>query len=386
MLVHASVDGDLASGLKPAPRMTTRVEELHRRASARPGVISLAGGLPADELLPRAALARASAASLGARDSVEALQYGWPEGCPALRAWIADRLVARGAAVEADDVIVTAGAQQALALIANVLPAGRRIAVDAETYPCALTAFGFAGHDVVTEVGGDVHYVIDGVSNPHGVDRVGPMRAALLASGAPIIVDEAYVDLRFDGDIPRPLYADAPDRVWHVGTVSKVISPGLRIGWLVAPRDQRDRAIAAKQAMDLQTCGLAQSTLARLLAISHYDGLVERARNLYAARAEVLTRALRRHVPSWRFAEPEGGFSVWVETDLEGDDADVLAAAVAAGVSFDPGRMFRPGGEVEPLAFRLSYSHAPIHALDDGVKRLAQAARRFRHCDRVFAA
>lgn len=365
--------------------MTTRVEELQRRASARPGVISLAGGLPADELLPRAALARASAATLGGPDGTEPLQYGWPEGCPALRAWIADRLVARGAAVDADDVIITAGAQQALALIAGVLPDHRRIVVDAETYPCAMSAFGFAGHDVVTEAG-DVLYVIDGVSNPHGVDRVAPVRGSLLASGMPIIVDEAYVDLRFDGAIPRPLYADAPDRVWHVGTVSKVISPGLRVGWIVAPHDQHERLVAAKQAMDLQTCGLAQAALARLLAIAHYDGMVERARNLYSARAEVLTRALRRHVPSWRFAEPEGGFSVWVETDLEGDDADVLAAAVAAGVSFDPGRMFRPGGETWPLAFRLSFSHAPIHALEDGIKRLAQAARRFRHCDRVFAA
>src|SRR4029079_19156964 len=135
-----------------------------------------------------------------------------------------------------------------------------------------LSAFAFAGHEVVAGAGGDVHYVIDGVSNPHGVDRVRPVRDALIASGLPIIVDEAYVDLRFDGAIPRPLYADAPDRVWHVGTVSKVISPGLRVGWIVAPHDQHERVLAAKQAMDLGTCGLAQAALSRLLAIAHYDG------------------------------------------------------------------------------------------------------------------
>jgi 2-aminoadipate transaminase len=224
------------------------------------------------------------------------------------------------------------------------------------------------------------------VSNPHGVDLVTPRRAALLASGAPMIVDEAYVDLRFDGQVPRPLVADAPDRVWHVGTFSKVVSPGLRVGWLVAPRHLRDRLVEAKQAADLQTGSLAQVTIARLLATIDYDDLVDRARNLYAARAEAMVAALRRHAPSWRFAEPEGGFSLWVETDLEGDDVVVLEAAVAAGVSVDPGRMFRPGGEAGPVAFRISFSHAPIATLDEGVRRLVRAARPFRRCDRTIAA
>jgi 2-aminoadipate transaminase len=367
--------------------METRIEELQRHASHRPGVISLAGGLPADELLPRGDLTLATTAILSGR-STEPFQYGWAEGCRELRAWIADRLVARGAAVDADDVIVTAGAQQALALIAATLPRGTRIVVDTETYPCAMHAFEFAGLEVVTEPlhPTDVRYVIDGVSNPHGVDRVGPRRAELLASGAPIIVDEAYAELRFDGRVPRPLVADAPGRVWHVGTLSKVISPGLRVGWVVAPRALHHRLLAAKQAADLQTCGLAQAALARLLATADYDQLLDRARNLYAARAAVLVEALRTHAPGWRFAEPVGGFSIWVETDLEGDDVDVLAAAVSAGTAFDPGRVFRPGGEVEPVAFRLSFSHAPVHELEHAVRRLVAAARKFRHCDRIVAA
>lgn len=368
--------------------MITRIDELHRLAASRRDIIPLAGGLPADELLPRQELVQAMTATMSARagNQLEALQYGWPEGTEQVRRWIADRLVARGAEVLPDDVIVTAGAQQALSLIASTLPAGTRVAVGSETYPAALQAFTVAGLEVVPDGPAEVSYVVDGVSNPHGVDLVTRQRAALLASGLPMIVDEAYVELRFDGQMPRPLVADAPDRVWHVGTFSKVVSPGLRVGWLVAPRHLRDRLVEGKQAADLQTGSLAQATVARLLAAIDYDDLLDRARNLYAARAEMTIAALRRHAPSWRFAEPEGGFSLWVETDLEANDVDVLEAAIGNGVCVDPGRMFRPGGEVGPLAFRISFSHAPIGSLDTGIRRLAAGARKFRRCDRNIAA
>ena len=347
--------------------MEQRIDELQRLAASRRRVISLAGGLPADELLPRAAL---SAAIDAVRGDADALQYGWPEGLVRLRAWIADRLAARGAAVTADDVIVTAGAQQALALIAAALPPGSRIAVGAETYPCAIDAFALAGHAVVADGPADVHYVIHGPGNPHGVDRVTARRGELVAAGGAVIADEAYAELRFDGRLPRPLVADAPERVWHVGTLSKTVCPGLRVGWLVAPRAARARLVAGKHAADLQTGSLAQAAAARLVAAPDEGARIAAARAAYRGRAERLTAALRRYAPSWRFAEPEGGFSVWVETDLAGDDVAVLAAAIDAGVAIDPGRLFRPGGAAAPLAFRLSFSSAPVDALAEGVRRL----------------
>lgn len=363
--------------------MDPRLDRLHRVAAARASVVSLAGGLPAAELLPHAAIAAATAAVLpdGAGDP---LQYGWPEGDLALRTWIADRMKARGAAVGPGDVVITAGAQQALTLSAGMWPAGARIAVDRETYPAAIETLTMAGHRLAPgladdDAGADLRYVIDGVSNPHGVDRVGHRRAALLARGLPLIVDEAYVDLRFDGRVARPLWADAPDRVWHVGSFSKIVGPGLRVGWLIPPRARRDEVLAHKRAADLQTGSFAQAVLARWLAVADYDGLVERARNLYQARAERLVASLRRHLPGWRAVAPQGGLSLWVETDLGGDDVDLLEAAVAHGVAVDPGGMFRAAPVADaPTALRLSFSHAPCGQLDEAVRRLARAALAYR--------
>ncbi len=346
--------------------MSTTPETLAllRRAAGDDDVIGLAGGLPAELLLPRTALARAVQTAIAA--SPEPLQYGWPEGDARLRAWIAARLVARGAAVDADDVIVTAGAQQALALAAAAL--GGRIEVPAETYPAALDAFASGGGGAPV-----ARYVIVGVDNPRGVDRVD---AGVLDHPGAVIADEAYAELRFDGRVPRPLLADARDRVWHVGTVSKVLCPGLRIGWLVPPPAARDAVLAAKVAADLQTCGLAQAALVSLLDEFDLDALIARARGTYVVRAAALADALHTHLPFARFSEPEGGFSIWLELDDACDAAGeraLLAAAIAAGTSFDPGSMFRPSGATSPLALRVSFSHTPPEAFAEGARRLADA-------------
>jgi len=335
-------------------------------------VIGLAGGLPADELLPRAELARALASV-----SSHALQYGWPEGAEGVRAWVAARLAARGAAIFAERVIVTTGAQQALAIAARVLggtPSRRwrspfRIEVGDATYAGAIDAFVRAGAAVVAR-GGDAHYVIAGLSNPEGVDKVD--RAALLATSAPVIVDEAYAELRFDARVPRPLVADAPDRVWHVGTISKTIAPGLRVGWLIPPESHHAAALEHKQAIDLATCGPSQSALAQLLSTIDYDALVARARSAYAESAAALADGLRRHAPYLTFREPEGGFSIWIETDVCGDELALLRAALAAGVMFDPGSAFRPAPD-DRLAFRLSYSHLAPDRLDEAAHRVGRA-------------
>ncbi len=337
--------------------MDPRIVELHRRAASQRGMICLAGGLPAVELMPRAELSRAFA-----EVAADALQYSWPEGDVRLRAWIAARLAARGAAISPERVIVTAGAQQALAIAGSLVPGV--IGVGDATYPGALDAFPRAA------VTGDASYVIEGVSNPHGVARRD--RGELLASERTLIADEAYAELRFDGRMPRPLAADAPDRVWHVGTVAKTIAPGLRVGWLVPPAAHHAAALARKQAADLQTSGVAQAALARLVATIDHDALVARARTAYAARAAILADALRRHLPSLRFAEPEGGLAIWAETDKPGDELALARAALACGVTFDPGSAFRPVAS-ERIAVRLGFASARPADLVEGVRRLARA-------------
>lgn len=351
--------------------MDRLISDLQKAAAADDDVVPLGGGLPAAELLPQREAAEALAAvSIGSPD---ALQYGWAEGDARVRAWVAARLGARGAPVDADDVIVTAGAQQALSLAAPFL--GARVAVGAATYPAAIDAFRHAGAaPTASRERADAHYVIAGVSNPTGVDGLAGVADALLAAGVPLVVDEAYAELRFDGRLPAPLLAAGRDRVWHVGTVSKTLSPGLRVGWLVAPPAHRDAVLEAKHAADLQAGSLAQAALAALLDRLDYDRHVEAARRHYATRAEVMLTALRRHAPrAWRIGEPEGGFSIWVETEHDLDDVALLEHAIRRGVSFDPGRQFRPPDAGGGLAFRLSFSSAPLGSIAEGVRRLVGA-------------
>jgi 2-aminoadipate transaminase len=352
------------------------VEALQKEAAETPGVIALGGGLPDSDLLPADALAAAFLRAL--REPDVALQYGWCEGLPDLRAWVAERLGARGARVSADDVVITAGAQQALALAsAELLDGdGRRVHVGALSYPAAIELFRLRGADVVDDPGADVHYLMPGVANPTGVDGV-PDPAAALATGRPLIVDEAYAELRFDGAVPPPLLAAGRDRVWHVGTISKTICPGLRVGWLIPPPAARDAVLARKQATDLQAASLSQAVLARHLAAGDHDAHLARLRAAYARRADRLLTALRRHAPAWTFTEPAGGFSVFVDTGLRGDDVAFLATAIEHGVSVDPGHSFAAAPD-DRLRVRLSFSYAPADQLADGVARLVRATRAFR--------
>jgi 2-aminoadipate transaminase len=349
-------------------------------------MISLAGGLPADDLLPREALAKAFAAVSRAG---EALQYGWPEGDSRVRSWVAERLARRGACVDPNAIIVTAGAQQALSLAARWLArrsqligphTSGRIAVGDATYAGALDAFRAAGLSPVVARVFASHYAMPGVSNPHGVDLVD--RERLLACGEPIIVDEAYAELRFDGQIDRPLYADAPDRVFHVGTISKTVSPGLRLGWLIPPPALHAALVELKHADDLQAASAPQAAFAELLDRVDYDALVERGRAQYRQRAARCVEALHRHVHGIAFTEPEGAFSVWLTTDLRGDDVALLELAVAEGVTFDPGSDFRPE-PTDQIALRVSYSNTPLDRIEEGARRLGRVLDRARRQRRV---
>jgi 2-aminoadipate transaminase len=362
-----------ASAVRRARRPREVIDRLQRRSAARDDVLGLAAGLPAQSLFPRAAIATATLRVLGHGDCA-ALQYGWPEGATELREWIAARLRARGAPADADDVIVTSGAQQALALVVETsLHPDDRISVDAESYPAALELF--RAHRVVPTASEEAGaaYLMPGVTNPRGVAASADRVQRLLASNAVLIADEAYVDLRFDGSVPPPLFAAAPDRVFHVGTFSKTLCPGFRIGWLVPPRARRGDILRSKSEADLQANSLSQAILVELFRRYDYDAHLERARRVYARRADALLCALERWLPSFRVQAPEGGFSVFVESDGEGDDVRFLEVATAHGVTFDPGCLFRFDGRASPVSFRLCHSSVQLRAIDEAVKRLGRA-------------
>jgi 2-aminoadipate transaminase len=347
-----------------------RIERLQRRFVASPRVLSLAGGLPATDTFPLPALAR-SLRNAGAR----ALQYDWPEGRAELRARIAARLSSRGAHVNAGDVIVTNGAQQAIDVATGLLTAGSgRVSVPPECYPAALELFRARGLAVGTEaVNADFAYAMPLVGNPAGLSLDSEERRALLERSAFVVEDDAYAELVFDGTCAAPLLAAAPERVVHVGTFSKTLCPGLRVGWLVVPPSYREAARRAKQLMDLQSNGLAQCLVERFLALEDFDRHLEKLRKYYARRASALAEAVRRELPSFHFEEPRGGFSLWVTSELPGDDAELLATALSLGVSFDPGSDYRPTGASAPLAMRLSFSSLPISSMREAAHRLARA-------------
>jgi len=362
--------------------MDARIDELQRKGAAISNVISLAGGLPAPELFPRAALAASFLRAIHAPRG-DAFQYGWPEGRERLRAWVASRLRQRGADVLDKDVVITSGAQQALDIAIGMLfRRGGRIGCDAESYAGALDLFRARGIEPVIDRGGaGVRYVMPQVSNPRGDAMSEDARRELVRrarrDGSAIIEDDAYADLRFASLPGPPLVAEERRRVWHIGTLSKTVSPGLRVGWLVPPRQFRKAAIESKRAADLQANSLAQTILEDFLFRIDFDRFTERARRFYARRAQRLARALQRHLPEWRFREPSGGFAIWAETRAVADDAAFLEFALKQGVSVDPGSSFRVGPG-ETMALRLSFATENARRIDEGVVRLARAWRRFR--------
>src|SRR5215210_345026 len=367
--------------------MPDAIETLLRKAAGESGVIGMGGGLPSPRQFPRRALVRALT-DVVFQASPAALQYAWPEGSDDLRARIAEHMASRDAPVDPDRILVTSGAQQALMVATQLLcPRGSRILTDAETYPGALELFRARGIEPVpfpegtdlSAAGACAAYVMPALSNPRGVTMREPERRALLESGVPIIDDDAYGDLRFDGPGSRPLIADAPDRAFFVGTFSKTLAPGLRVGWLIPPERFLEEAVRTKRDADLQANGLGQAIVERYLREEGFAHRLPRLRTFYRRRAKKLASAVRRELPGWRFHFPEGGFALWVEPDApdcEGGELGLLEAAIDEGMSFDPGSSFRPDRSPHPLALRLCFSTSEPDGLAEGARRLARAWRR----------
>ncbi|MER0480568.1 PLP-dependent aminotransferase family protein [Streptomyces sp. Edi2] len=365
--------------------------------TARPEVISFAGGLPAPELFDAAGIAAAFQHVL-AEEPMRALQYSTSEGDPALRAAVAARTTARGLPTEADDVLVTTGSQQGLTLLVTaLLEPGDVVLVEDPCYLAALQTFSFAGARVVPVPTDDegldpaaldeitarerpkLLYLVPTFQNPTGRTLSAERRAAVAEVAARrglwIAEDDPYGELRFEGE-PVPWVASFPgaeDRTALLGSFSKVMAPGLRLGSVRAPAALRRACVIAKQAADLHTSTVDQAAAARYLAVADLDAHLRRVRDAYRARRDALVDGLSTALPGGsRWNRPAGGMFVWA-TLPEGYDATALLPEVVRhDVAYVPGAPFF-AGPPDATAVRLSFvTHSP-EEIREGLGRLQKA-------------
>ena len=384
---------------------TSAIRELFKLL-ANPAIISFAGGFPDASLFDVAGIRAASEQALSEATAGAVLAYGATEGMPALRLALAAEMQSQGAAVQADDLIVTTGSQQALDLIAKcMISPGDRVLVEAPTFLAAISCFKLYGAEVVgapidadgvqpealealiAEKKPKLIYLIPTFGNPSGatLSRERRLKVLQLAAQHEILVveDDPYGQLYFDAPPPPSLLAlssqvpGSRDWLCYAGSLSKTLAAGLRVGWLVAPAALLGKAVMCKQFSDAHTSNLSQQIAAHYLASGRMQAGLQHARRVYAGRAAALCAGLQRELgDAVAFAAPQGGLFVWARlTGAGGSSADAAAfarRAIDQLVAFVPGAPFF-GQAPDTAAFRLSFATASEDKIAQGCQRLRAA-------------
>ena len=384
---------------------TSAIRELFKLLG-KPGIISFAGGFPDSAMFDvdgiRAATERALTEEPGA-----ALQYGATEGYQPLREQLSAFMASKGAqGVAPEQLIVTTGSQQALDLLGKtMIGPGDKVIVEGPTFLATIQCFRLYGAEVISapidvdgvQVGAlekliaehrpKLVYLIPTFGNPSGATLSLERRKKVLELAVKyqtlLVEDDPYGDLYF-GEAPPPsllaLSHEVPgSRDWlaHCGSLSKVLSPGLRVGWLIAPPELLAKAVMCKQFSDAHTSTFAQATAAQYLKAGRMPATLANVRAVYAERAQALCDALRQELgDAVEFVQPQGGLFVWLRLTGAGgkqQDATALAkAAIEKGVAFVPGTPFFAQNP-DPATLRLSFATADVAKIREGVARLAQA-------------
>jgi len=371
----------------------------------QPGIISFAGGIPDPTLFPAEGFAMAFQNALGAKSQAQALQYSVSEGYVPLREWLVDHMRQIGIECSLDNILITSGSQQALDYLGKLyLSPGDTALVGWPTYLGALAAFnayeprfdrlsingnrGAAEYRIAAGEGAvKFAYLSPDFANPTGetVDLRG--RDALLdlaeELNCAIIEDGAYQALRYDGEAIPPVLAlelgrkgSIEDcRTVYCGSFSKTLSPGLRVGWVVAARPVISQLVLMKQAADLHSATINQMAINEV-ARACFDTHIPMLRRVYGARREAMLDALQQHMPSGiEWTRPEGGMFVWVTLPKGMVGADVLARALeTVKVAFVPGQAFFPD-ETGANTIRLSFSNSDEATIREGIRRLGDVLR-----------
>ena len=367
--------------------------------ASRPEVISLAGGMPYTAALDVDAVAAVTQDVIH-HDAATALQYGGGQGLPQLRERLVDVMAAEQVPAHPDDLVVTTGGQQGLDLVAKLFcDPGDVIVAEGPTYVGALGAFGAYQPDIVhvpMDEDGLIPdalrqtldalaregrqpkfvYTIPNHQNPAG-SSLSPARREQVVEIADrydvlILEDNPYGLLDFKGEIRPSLRSLAPERVVYVGTLSKILSPGLRVGWVAAAEPIRDKLVLLKEAADLCQSNLTQAIAARWFATQDWMAQVEAYRGVYQERCDAMLSELAAAFPArCRWTRPTGGFFVWLELPEGIDTRELLAKALGARVAYVPGTGFFADGSGSH-AMRLSFCFPPPDRIREGIRRLAE--------------
>jgi len=384
---------------------TSAIRELFKLLG-KPGIISFAGGFPDSAMFDVDGIREASNAAL-AKDAGAALQYGATEGFNPLREQLAQFMAQKGARdVAPDQLIVTTGSQQALDLLGKTLIGpGDKVIVEGPTFLATIQCFKLYGADLISApIDGEgvqtdkleqliaehkpkFVYLIPTFGNPSGAMLSAERRKRVLELAVKyntlIVEDDPYGDLYF-GDAPPPsLLAMSPqvpgsrELLVHCGSLSKVLSPGLRVGWMIGPAELLAKATMCKQFSDAHTSTFAQATAAEYLKAGRMPATLDKVRSVYAQRARTMGDALRQALgDAVSFVQPQGGLFVWARLTGAGgkvSDGNAYAKrAIEQGVAFVPGAPFFCA-QPDHATFRLSFATAPEDKILEGVSRLAKA-------------
>lgn len=380
------------------------------KLTQQPDIISFAGGLPAPELFPVTEFIAAAERVLD-RHGSQALQYSTTEGYDPLREYIVEKMSQYGIEATPENVLITSGSQQALDLIGKILiNPGDLILTERPTYLGALQAWrayqaefvtvsmddeGLCTHQLEEALcaGPKFMYILPNFHNPAGVTLSVTRRQTLVhvanRYGVPIIEDDPYGELRFEGEhLPPLVVLDAENlndhrasanghgylrgNVIYLSTFSKTLAPGLRLGWIVAPREVIQRCVAAKQGMDLHTSTFVQMVAHEVIKDGFLKEHVRLIRRVYRERRDVMIDAMSRYFPPGvHWTRPQGGLFLWVTLPEGEDSAAILEKAVQNKVAFVPGTAFYPDGSGHNT-MRLNFSNTPPEQIEIGIRRLGE--------------
>jgi 2-aminoadipate transaminase len=365
--------------------------------ASRPEVVSLAGGMPFVSALPTE-LVRSAAERAATERAGVALQYGSGQGQPKLREQILDVMALEGISASVDDVVVTTGSQHALELLAKIfLDPGDVVIAEGPSYVTALVVFrSFQGEVVHVEMDDlglvpesleatiaklraegrrmKFLYTIPTFHNPAGVTLTWERRMRVLeicrANGILVVEDNPYGLLWFDQPAPHAMRSVDDEGVVYLGTFSKTLAPGMRVGWVVAPHAVREKLVLANEAAVLSPTSFGQTVISEYLAEADWKGQIDTFRGVYKERRDAMLEALGEYLPKLTWTVPNGGFYVWVTLPSHLDAKSMLPRAVKELVAYTPGSaFFGDGGGRNQM--RLSFCYPSPDFIREGIRRLA---------------